>query len=87
MTIVLKMEPVWGTADSVIALYGIPRQRLLALARAGTIRARKMDPDSRTASIVFRLQDVKEWLEQEAPTPRVEPFEEGGTAEDAVSKK
>ena len=82
MTVVLNIEPVWGTADSVIALYGIPRQRLLALARAGTIRARKMDPDSRSASIVFRVQDVREWLEQEAPTPRVEPFEEEGTAEE-----
>lgn len=85
MTVVLNIEPVWGTADSVIALYGIPRQRLLALARAGTIRARKMDPESRSASIVFRLQDVREWLEQEAPTPRVVPFGEGGMAEDAVS--
>lgn len=84
MTVVLNIEPVWGTADSVIALYGIPRQRLLALARAGTIRARKMDPESRSASIVFRLQDVREWLEQEAPTPRVQPFDDNRTAKDAV---
>ena len=48
MTIVLKMEPVWGTAQSVAALYGVPRRRLLALAKAGTIRARKMSPDSRS---------------------------------------
>lgn len=84
MTVVLQVEPVWGTADSVIALYGVPRQRLLALARAGTIRARKMDPDSRSATIVFRLQDVREWLEKEAPTPRVEPFQDGRTSVGAV---
>jgi len=84
MTVVLQIEPVWGTSESVAALYGIPRQRLLALARAGTIRARKMDPESRSASIVFRLQDVREWLEQEAPSPRVEPFANGRAADGAV---
>ena len=74
MTIVLKMEPVWGTAQSVAALYGVPRRRLLSLAKAGTIRARKMSPDSRSSSTVFRMQDVREWLEQEAPAPRARLF-------------
>ncbi len=74
MTIVLKMEPVWGTAQSVAALYGVPRRRLLSLAKAGTIRARKMSPDSRSSSTVFRMQDVREWLEQEAPSPRARMF-------------
>ena len=74
MTVVLKMEPVWGTAQSVAALYGVPRRRLLSLARAGTIRARKMSPDSRSSSMVFRMQDVRDWLEQEAPAPRARMF-------------
>lgn len=68
------MEPLWGTADSVTALYGIPRRRLLELARCGHIRARKLSPDSRSATIVFRTADVREWLENEAPTPRAEAF-------------
>lgn len=74
MTVVLQMEPLWGTADSVTALYGIPRRRLLELARTGHIRARKLSPDSRSATIVFRTADVKEWLENEAPAPRAEAF-------------
>jgi hypothetical protein len=74
MTVVLQMEPLWGTADSVTALYGIPRRRLLELARCGHIRARKLSPDSRSATIVFRTADVREWLENEAPTPRAEAF-------------
>ena len=74
MNIVLHMEPVWGTAQSVAALYGVPRRRLLSLAKAGTIRARKMSPDSRSSSTVFRMQDVRDWLEQEAPSPRARMF-------------
>lgn len=74
MTVVLQMEPLWGTADSVTALFGIPRRRLLELARAGHIRARKLSPESRSSTIVFRTADVKEWLENEAPTPRAEAF-------------
>ena len=75
MNIVLQIEPLWGTADSVTALYGIPRRRLLDLARTGHIRARKLSPDSRSATIVFRTADVKDWLENEAPAPRAEAFE------------
>lgn len=74
MNVILQMEPLWGTSESVSALYGIPRRRLLDLARAGHIRARKLSPDSRSSTIVFRTADVKEWLENEAPKPRAEAF-------------
>ena len=74
MNVILQMEPLWGTSESVTALYGIPRRRLLDLARAGHIRARKLSPDSRSSTIVFRTADVKEWLENEAPKPRAEAF-------------
>lgn len=75
MTVILQMEPLWGTAETVTALYGLPRARLLALAREGSIRARKLDPNSRGSTVVFRTADVKEWLENDAPTPRAELFE------------
>ena len=74
MTVVLQMEPLWGNAASVMALYGIPRRRLLELAKSGHIRARKLSPDSRSATIVFRTADVKDWLENEAAKPRLETF-------------
>lgn len=74
MTVVLQMEPIWGNAASVTALYGIPRRRLLELAKSGHIRARKLSPDSRSATIVFRTADVKDWLENDAPKPRAEAF-------------
>ena len=74
MTVVLQMEPLWGTAATVTALYGIPRNRLLELAKSGHIRARKLSPDSRSATIVFRTADVKDWLENEAAKPRQEAF-------------
>ncbi|HNX35160.1 MAG TPA: hypothetical protein PKM57_11065 [Kiritimatiellia bacterium] len=75
MNVILQMEPLWGTAESVTALFGIPRRRLLELARTGHIRARKLSPESRSSTIVFRTADVKEWLENEAPKPRAEFFE------------
>lgn len=75
MNVILQMEPLWGTSESVTALYGIPRRRLLDLARTGHIRARKLSPDSRSSTIVFRTADVKDWLENEAPKPRTESFE------------
>lgn len=75
MTVVLQMEPVWGNAASVTALYGIPRRRLLELAKSGHIRARKLSPDSRSATTVFRTADVRDWLENEAAKPRLEAFE------------
>ena len=31
MNVILQMEPLWGTSESVTALYGIPRRRLLDL--------------------------------------------------------
>lgn len=74
MTVVLQMEPIWGNAASVTALYGIPRRRLLELAKSGHIRARKLSPDSRSATTVFRTADVKDWLENEASKPRLEAF-------------
>ena len=74
MNVILQMEPLWGTSESVTALYGIPRRRLLDLARAGHIRARKLSPDSRSSTIVFRTADVKDWLENEAAKPRQEAF-------------
>ena len=66
MNVILQMEPLWGTSECVTALYGIQRRRLLDLARAGHIRARKLSPDSRSSTIVFRTSDVKDWLENEA---------------------
>ena len=74
VTVVLQVEPLWGTAESVTALYGIPQRWLFELARTGHIRARKMSPDSRTSTIVFRTADVKDWLENEAPVPRTRAF-------------
>jgi hypothetical protein len=88
MTVVLQVEPTWGTTETVTALYGIPRSRLLALAKAGFIRARKLSPNSRSATIVYRMADVKDWLENEAPQPRVQAFEpRRGAAADAAKDK
>lgn len=84
ITLVLQMEPLWGTAETMTALYGIPRRRLLELARTNHIRARKLSPESRSATVVYRTADVKDWLENEAPTPRAEAFKTPGTEATAI---
>jgi hypothetical protein len=66
---------LWGSAPTISALFGLPRGRLLTLAKQGHIRARKLDPAKRTSATVYKVGDVKDWLENEAPSPRAEPFE------------
>lgn len=75
MTVVLNLEPIYGTAPTVIALYGITRGKLLELAKTGFVRAVKENPDSRSSRIVFRCSDVLEWMEQNGQRPRAEAFE------------
>ncbi len=75
MGIIIQTVPVWGTASVVRALYGLPAGKLRELAASGHVRARKLDPDSRSSRMVFRCADVGEWLETEAPAPRAQPFE------------
>lgn len=75
MTLVLNIEPIYGTAETVSALYGLTRGKLLDLAKSGQIRAVKENPDSRSSRIVFRISDVREWLETQGRPPRVEAFE------------
>ena len=75
MNVVLNIEPVYGTAPTVMALYGLTRGKLLDLAKAGHVRAVKENPDSRSSRIVFRCSDVREWLETEGRPPRSEAFE------------
>ena len=75
MSVNLNIKPIWGTSDTVVALYGVTAERLLELGRHGLIRARKLNPDSRSSRIVFRCEDVEEWLENEAPKPRADAFE------------
>jgi len=69
-----NFPPIWGRASVVVACYGITRSKVFALAKSGHIRARKEDPDCRSSRIVFRLSDVGDWLEKEAPSPRSMPF-------------
>jgi hypothetical protein len=75
MTVNLQCEPIWGTAPTVAALYGLTAGKLRELAKSGHVRARKENPDSRSSRIVFRCADVGDWLENEAKPPRAQAFE------------
>ena len=75
MIVVFHCEPVWGTLECIMGLFGLTRGKVIELAKSGTIRARKEKPDSRSARVVYRCADVKDWLDNEAPAPRAEAFE------------
>ncbi len=67
--IVVQVMPVWGRIGAVEALTGCPENVLRRLANEGLVRARKMS-DSDNSACVYRVQDVLDWLEDEAPKPQ-----------------
>ena len=67
--------PVWVPAQKAVELYGVPTYKLLELAKAGFIRARKLEPDSRSSRTVYRCADIDDWLLNDAPKVREEKFE------------
>lgn len=74
MTIVITCEPIWGTGPTVAALTGLTLGKIRELAKSGHVRARKENPESRSSRIVFRVSDINDWLEHEAPSPRAQGF-------------
>ena len=88
MGIIIQTVPVWGTASVVRALYGLPAGKLRELAASGHVRARKLDPDSRSSRVVYRCADIGEWLDAEALNAGGRAFENrrgaGGATAGAV---
>ena len=75
MTIIITFEPTWGTGPTVAALTGLTLGKIRELVKAGHVRARKENPESRTSRIVFRVSDINEWLEHEALPPKAQGFQ------------
>ena len=67
--IVVSVMPVWARIETCIALSGVPDKRIKSLCNDGRIRARKMDPERPNSACVYRIQDIFDWLEEDAPKP------------------
>lgn len=65
----VQVMPVWGRLETCMALSGLPENIIRELYNDGKIRARKTVPDKPNSACVFRLQDIFEWLEEEAAEP------------------
>lgn len=65
---VVTALPVWGRIQIVEALTGLPDGRIRELVNDGLVRARKSGLEKRSAC-VFRVQDVLDWLENDAVKP------------------
>lgn len=75
MTIVITFEPIWGTGPTVAVLTGLTLGKIRELVKFGHVRARKENPESRSSRIVFRVSDINDWLEHEAPAPTAQGFQ------------
>lgn len=67
--VIVQVMPVWGRADTVVALTGVPENVIKKLYNDGEVRARKMDPDKAKSAVVFKVQDVLDWLDNHAGKP------------------
>jgi hypothetical protein len=67
VTVQVTCVPVWAQQGVVKALTGVPDNVLRRLSNEGRVRAKKMDAAKANSATVFRVQDVLDWLEEEAP--------------------
>lgn len=65
---ILTALPVWARSEVVQALTGLPDSVLRRLYNDGLIRVVKSQ-DARNAACVYRLGDVLEWMDTQAPKP------------------
>jgi len=54
--------PIWGTAQRVEEMFGIPKTSLRRLVNEGYVRCRKLFAEKQSRS-VFRIADIEEYLE------------------------
>lgn len=71
--VVLAAVPEWGQFGVVHALFGLAKAQLRAMVCDGRVIAKKLDPDARNSTTLYRIADVRaamdgladyrEWME------------------------
>lgn len=67
--VVVNVLPVWARLETCMALSGLPDNVIRGLYNSEKIRARKVDPKKANSACVYRVQDVLDWLDEEAASP------------------
>lgn len=65
---VVSVMPVWARIDTITALTGVPDNTVRRLYNTDKVRAKKCG-DTINSACVFRVQDVLDWLDEEATKP------------------
>ena len=65
---VVSVMPVWARIDTITALTGVPDNTVRRLYNTDKVRAKKCG-DTINSACVFRVQDVLDWLDEEAVKP------------------
>lgn len=68
-SVVVNVAPIWARLETCMALSGLPDNVVRGLYNDGKIRARKVDPKKRNSACVYRLQDILDWLDEDAASP------------------
>jgi hypothetical protein len=76
--VVVQVMPVYAQAAVMKAVTGVPKHILYRLANEHRVRARKSDA-ARNGVCLFRVQDVVDWLNDEAAPAG--PFKVTGAGE------
>lgn len=66
---IVNVMPVWARLEICMSLSGLPDNVIRGLYNAEKIRARKVDPEKRNSACVYRVQDILDWVEEEAASP------------------
>lgn len=64
-TVVMQITPEWVRLEEANALFGLPNNQVLDLARTGKVAARKTDPGNRKSATIFKVLDLRRVVESE----------------------
>lgn len=64
-TVIMQITPEWVRLEEANALFGLPNNQVLDLARTGKVAARKTDPGNRKSATIFKVLDLRRVVESE----------------------
>lgn len=64
-TVIMQITPEWVRLEEANALFGLPNNQVLDLARTGKVAARKTDPGNKKSATIFKVIDLRRVVESE----------------------
>ena len=60
---VITVSPVWAPLAVAMAVTGMPKNVIGEWVRAHSVRAKKLNPESPTSTVVYRIEDLLEMVD------------------------